>query len=244
MSQIVQTNSEYDNKELIFETNSDGYIIDNNGIEIICQICKEAININIHKYIIIQGKVYNVKSLLNYILYEFNKEKQIPRIPHNIREPITEEILQNINNKISNKSEIIIEIINLLKFPKKTQEYLLALEEEQRKIILDFEDYKIKILIKLSEDDVDLLFKQYHYLLNNDISEEVIKDAVKKCYKSLLFVPTYKITKEMFNLANKKDAIPLKYIEFQNKKEPSDKMTKEITNLSVRNGYKKLKLNY
>ena len=73
--------------------------------------------------------------------------------------------------------------------------------------------------------------------MHNDISKKVIEDAVKKCYKSLLFVPTKKIN-------NLELPIILKYIEFQNKTEPNDKMTKEIKNLYVNNGYKKLKLNH
>ena len=63
---------------------------------------------------------------------------------------ITKKTLLQIYNSSYPKSEIIHELINLLKFEKETQTFILSLEPDKRKILLNLSDYKIKILIKLS----------------------------------------------------------------------------------------------
>ena len=99
--------------------------------------------IHIERAIYIHKQVYDANSLLESIVYSY-KHNEIATIPHN-REPYTKEMLLNIYYKSDPKSEIIIEIIKLLKFPKETQIILLSLSPEKRKIILCFKYNKIKI---------------------------------------------------------------------------------------------------
>jgi hypothetical protein len=192
--------------------NLQGYIIDGDGEIILDMISHEPIHTD--KSICIDKQVYNIESLYNYIKYYYNNNV-LATIPHN-REPFTEDILQNINSKLnetycsetycSYKSEIIIELIKLSKFSKKTQEYLLYLEYEQRKSIL----------------------KKYDHLLNNDISEEIIKDAIKYNYISLLFVPIDKMTNDVIKFALKNNSRSLQYV-------PDYLKTEEIIKLAVQN---------
>jgi hypothetical protein len=218
----------------IIQTNEDGYIIDcaAHGEIILDPIKLEPIHKN--KSIFIHTKFYDVESLYDHIVYDYNNNI-LATIPHN-RQSFTEQILQEINNKLNNESEIIIEIINLLKFPKKTHEYILFLEKDKRTIILGFEDYKINILILLSEDDINDLFNNYDYLLSSNVSEEDIKKAVSKNYQSLLFLDIARISfaiecEHIIKIALKNSYFALKYI-------PYKLMTEEIIKFAIRHDYK------
>jgi hypothetical protein len=72
----------------------------------------------------IYKQLYCANSLIDSIIYSY-KENKIPTIPHN-REPFTEEILQNIYNKSDeeHKSEIIIGLMKIIKFPIKIQKQI------------------------------------------------------------------------------------------------------------------------
>jgi hypothetical protein len=143
-------------------------------------------------------------------------------IETDIKESEKEEILQNINKQLNETYGFETSKLN---FGTYLDKYFLDLNEEQRKIIL--EDYKIKILFKSTH--VNLLFKQFHYLLNlldNDISEEVIKYAVGIDYKSLLFVPKNRMTEDIIKAAILNDSRALEFVH-------SDKMTDEIIELAV-----------
>jgi hypothetical protein len=181
----------------------------------------------IHKdrAVLIHKQLYDANSLSKYIESDINAT-----IPHN-REPFTEKMLRDIYNKSScSKSDIIIELIILLKFScsKEIQKIILSLEHEQRKILLGFPDYKIKILMRLSLINIDYLLTKYNYLLNTNITEEIIKEAVQEYYISLLLVPEDKMTEEII-----KEAI--KYNDYAFEFVPDDKKTDEIIKLAVRN---------
>ena len=181
----------------------------------------------IHKdrAILIHKQLYDANSLSKYIESNINAT-----IPHN-RESFSEEMLRDIYDKSTcSKSEIIIELIILLKFScsKKIQKIILSLEPKQRKILLGFPDYKIKILMKLSFINIDYLLTKYNYLLNTNITEEIIKEAVQKYCISLLLIPDHKITEEII-----KEAV--KYNEYAFEFVPDDKKTDEIIKLAIRN---------
>jgi hypothetical protein len=176
--------------------------------------------------ITIHKQLYDANSLSKYI----ESNKLFATIPHN-REPFTEQMLRDIYDKSTcSKSDIIIELIILLKFscPKGTQKIILSLEPEQRKILLGFLDYKIKILMKLSLININYLLKNYCYLLSTNITEEIIKEAVKKNYISLLLIPEDKMTDEICALAVKNNGFSLQYV-------PIEKQTDEIIKLAVQN---------
>jgi hypothetical protein len=220
--------------EQYFQINNDGIILDSDN-----NIISDIINdnpIHIDKHIYIDKQLYDIDNLYNYIKYKFNTDKEIATIPHN-RKLFTEEILQNINNRLSlthcpDKSEIITEIIKLLKFPQKTQKCLLALKSNERKIIL--EDYKINILLQLLEYDIDSiidLVSEFYHLFDNNISDIVIKDTIKYNNMSLLLISSDKITNKIIKFAIQYHHRALQYI-------PDNKMTDEIINFAVRsNGY-------
>jgi hypothetical protein len=207
----------------MFQRNDDGYIIDCAVLaqgELILDIISQE---PIKNYIIIQNQLYDVNILYDYIKYKFIKEKLIATIPHT-RRPFTKEILEEINNKVFEKSplgnsKIIVELIELSKFPIQTQEYLLILEYEQRRKILDFEDYKIQILISEPDFVIDTLFNDYHYLLNNDISDEDVINAAKEYYRSLLFIPFDTISIDIIKSLVQNNGELLKYV-------PPERMTR------------------
>jgi hypothetical protein len=115
-------------------------------------IYKNSINaVSIHK------QLYYANSLIDSIIYSY-KEKIIPTIPHN-REPYTEEILQNIYKK--HKSEIIIDLIKIIKFPIKIQKQILCLTNKQQKIIFNSLDQEIvsdKQIITIIELHIAILY--------------------------------------------------------------------------------------
>ena len=115
----------------------------------------------------IHNKLYDANSLSNIIIHYYNKD-ELATIPHN-NEPFTEEMLRNIYDKSNPKSEIIIELIKILIFSysKETQKKLLSLDIE----FINFEFL-----------DIDFLINKYQILLNNDVTEEIIKKEVKNDY--------------------------------------------------------------
>jgi hypothetical protein len=166
----------------------------------------------------------DANNLCEYVIKEYIESNKLAK-------DITKKTLQKIyDNSSCPKSEILIELINLLKFSKNTHTFLLSLEPEKRKIVLNFPDYIIKILIKLSFSDIKYLLTKYNYLLNNDVllTDEIIKFAVENDGLSLKYVPEDKMTDKIIKLAIENDGLSLKYV-------PEDKMTDEIIKLAVEN---------
>ena len=111
--------------------------------------------VSIHK------QLYCANSLIDSIIYYY-KENIIPTIPHN-REPYTEEILQNIYNKSDDehKSEIIIKLMKIIKFPINIQKQIVCLSNKQQTIIyncLDKEIISDKQIISIIELQITLLY--------------------------------------------------------------------------------------
>ena len=111
--------------------------------------------VSIHK------QLYCANSLIDSIIYSY-KENIIPTIPHN-REPYTEEILQNIYNKSDDehKSEIIIKLMKIIKFPINIQKQIVCLSNKQQTIIyncLDKEIISDKQIISIIELQITLLY--------------------------------------------------------------------------------------
>jgi len=157
----------------------------------------------------------NATNLCEYVIKEYIESNKLAK-------DITKKTLQQMyNNSSCPKSEILIELINLLKFSKNTQTFLLSLEPEKRKIVLNFPDNLIKILIELSSSDIK-------YLLNNDVllTDEIIKFAVEKDGLLLKYVPEDKMTNEIIKFAIKKDSYVLLYV-------PKNKLTDEIIKFAV-----------
>jgi len=182
--------------------------------------------IHIERAVYIHKQVYDANSLLESIVYSY-KHNEIPTIPHN-RESYTKEMLLNIYYKSDPKSEIIIEIIKLLKFPKETQTILLSLSPEKRKIILCYKYNKIKILINLSSPNIEFLLLKYDYLLNDDIflTDDIIKKLFGADNMSLLFIPDDKITDNIIKYVIHNNYRAIKYIS-------ENKMTDEIIKYAI-----------
>ena len=111
--------------------------------------------VSIHK------QLYCANSLIDLIIYYYN-QNIIPTIPHN-REPFTEEILQNIYNKSDDehKSEIIIKLMKIIKFPIKIQKQIVCLTNKQQTIIYNCLDQEIisdKQLITIIELNIAILY--------------------------------------------------------------------------------------
>jgi hypothetical protein len=168
----------------------------------------------------------NATNLCEYVIKEYIESNKLAK-------DITKKTLQQMyNNSSCPKSEILIELINLLKFSKNTQTFLLSLEPEKRKIVLNFPDNLIKILIELSSSDIK-------YLLNNDVllTDEIIKFAVEKDGLLLKYVPEDKMTNEIIKIAVKNNGNAFKYV-------PECKISDEIIEFAVEKDYRSLAFVY
>ena len=124
-------------------------------------ITLEPINKNSIYAVSIHKQLYCANSLIDLIIYYYN-QNIIPTIPHN-REPFTEEILQNIYNKSDDehKSEIIIKLMKIIKFPIKIQKQIVCLTNKQQTIIYNCLDQEIisdKQLITIIELNIAILY--------------------------------------------------------------------------------------
>ena len=163
----------------------------------------------------IHNKIYDANNLSETIIHSYNNN-ELATIPHN-NEPFTEEMLQNIYDKSDPKSEIIIELIKLLKFncSKEIQKKLLSLDIE----FLNFEFL-----------DIDFLINKYKFLSNDDVlfTEEIIKKEVKNDYRALLFIPDEIMTDEIIKLAIENSVFALECV-------PKKKKSNEIVKFAVEN---------
>lgn len=214
----------------VLQTNKDDYIIDSkaHGELILDIITQEPIKYK--HYMIIDNQIYNFYTLYNYIRYKYNKDREIATIPHN-RKSFTVKLLEEINSKFKNKSKIIFEIIKFrfLEFPQEMQECLLALKDNEREILL--ETYKIDLMIMLSNLDCDLIIRliTYHYyLLVDNVSDDDIKQALKKDYRALLFLSNDKITEDIAKFVVQIDGMSLMILHPRLR-------TEELINLAIVN---------
>jgi hypothetical protein len=143
--------------------------------------------VSIHK------QLYCANSLIDSIIYSY-KENIISTIPHN-REPYTEEILQNIYNKSDDehKSEIIIKLIKIIKFPIKIQKQIVCLTNKQQKIIFNCLDQEIisdKQIITIIEffDIFTIQDIQICYLLSDMIAKLTIVLIVNDYEEQLYYI--------------------------------------------------------
>ena len=173
--------------------------------------------INIRTAILINMQVYDVNSLFKWIIIKYNK-KETPTLPLT-NENLSLSNLLDIRNKLDNdeKKNIIKDII-VLQLPKRVQDIFKQLNKEQLDIF--FTITKISILKDLSIDLIEELFSKYKYLLNNNIIDNEIIEALKIDNNTLLFVPEEKMTDYIIKLAISYNAFALAYI-------PADKMTSQ-----------------
>jgi hypothetical protein len=163
------------------------------------------------------------------VYYFFTKLNDILYFVHdNERDILFAKLLENNYIPLLDKiSHIISEILKLYalysiytdkSIYNKSTNYLLSLVPKQCNIIM-------KILSKLeyiNDLDIDFLFNNYNYLLNNnmlliqkhlslkfnndiveEISKQFIKLVIKEDYRTLLFIPDHKITYEIIRFAIK-----------------------------------------
>ena len=184
----------------------------------------------------IQSSLMTVQSLMTLespketvldVYYFFTKLNDILYFVHDYERDIlfTKILEDNYIPLLDKISHIISEILKLYalytiytdnSIDNKSTNYLLSLIPKRCNII-------IKILSKLeyiNDLDIDFLFNNYHYLLNNnmlliqkhlslkfnnDIAEEIskqfVKLVVKEDYRTLLFIPDHKITYEIVRFA-------------------------------------------
>ena len=135
--------------------------------------------------------------------------------------------LLNIKNKFDNeeKKKIINKLI-VLKLPERVKNILLKLNEKQLDILLTVT--KINILNSKNIYDINSLIINYDYLLNKDITDIIIIDAVKKYFNTFLLIPEEIMTDAIIKKAIEQDVRVLKYV-------PQNKKTFEICKLAVKN---------
>jgi hypothetical protein len=145
----------------------------------------------------------NANSLCENVIKEYIETNKLAK-------DITKKTLQKIYDNCScSESKILIELINLLKFQKETQTFILSLEPTKRKILLNLPDHKIKILIKLSFFNIKYLLKKYNYYLDNNflLTDEIIKEDIEDYVITLLLVPEDKMTDEIIEFAVENDGL-------------------------------------
>ena len=135
--------------------------------------------------------------------------------------------LLNIKNKLDNEeNKKIINKLIVLKLPERVKNILLKLNEKQLDILLTVT--KINILNSKNIYDINSLIINYDYLLNKDITDIIIIDAVKKYFNTFLLIPEEIMTDTIIKKAVEQDVRVLKYV-------PQNKKTFEICKLAVKN---------
>ena len=187
--------------------------------------------INIKTAILINMQVYDVNSLFKWIQKKYNN-KQTPTLPLTNGNFSLSNLL-DIRNKLDNddKKNIIKDII-VLQLPERVQNIFKELNKEQLDII--FTITKISILKDLSIDLIEELFSKYKYLLNNNIIDNEIIDALKKDYSTLLLVPEKKMTDNIIELAVIQNGFALVYV-------PVHMIKPDICEIAVKNNGNTLK---
>jgi hypothetical protein len=214
---------------MYYTQNTEGYIINIKDKSLVKDIFSDE-PIHLDNAIIIHEKVNTLDTHREYILdvyYFFSKLNDILYFIHDYeRDILFAKLLENNSIPLLDKIKDIISVILKLyalytiytdkSIDNKSTNYLLSLVPKRCNII-------IKILSKLeyiNDLDIDFLFNNYHYLLNNnmlliqkhlslkfnnDIAEEIskqfIKLVIKEDYRTLLFIPDHKITYEIIRFA-------------------------------------------
>ena len=165
--------------------------------------------INIRTAILINMQVYDVNSLFEWINIKYNKN-ETPTLPLT-NGNLSLSNLVDIRNKLDNdEKKNIIQKIIVSKLPERVQNIFKELNKEQLDII--FTITKISILKDISIDLIEELFSKYKYLLDNDIIDNEIIDALKKDYNTLLLVPEKKMTDNIIKLAVIHNGFALVYV--------------------------------
>ena len=143
--------------------------------------------VSIHK------QLYCANCLIDSIIYSY-KENIIPTIPHN-REPYTEEILQNIYNKSDeeHKSEIIIQLMKIIKFPIKIQKQIVCLTNKQQKIIFNCLDQEI-----ISDEQIITIIELHIGILYVSFMLDKLIDSILESIYNLIGIIS-KISDEILN---------------------------------------------
>lgn len=214
---------------MYYTQNIEGYIINIKDKSLVIDMFSDK-PIHLDNAIIIHEKVNTLESPKETVLdvyYFFNKLDDILYFVHDYERDIlfAKLIEDNYIPLLDKISHIISEILKLYalytiytdnSIDNKSTNYLLSLIPKQCNIIM-------KILSKLeyiNDLDIDFLFNNYHYLLNNNmlliqkhlslkfnndiaeqISKQFVKLVVKEDYRTLLFIPDHKITYEIVRFA-------------------------------------------
>ena len=218
---------------MYYTQNTEGYIINIKDNSLVIDMFSDK-PIHLDNAIIIHEKVETQESIITRqvvldVYYFFTKLNDILYFVHDYeRDILFAKLLEDNYIPLLDKIKDIISVILKLyalytiytdnSIDNKSTNYLLSLIPKRCNII-------IKILSKLeyiNDLDIDFLFNNYHYLLNNnmlliqkylslkfnnDIVEEIckqfIKLVIKEDYRTLLFFPDHKITNEIVRFAIK-----------------------------------------
>ena len=216
---------------MYYTQNTEGYIINIKDNSLVIDMFSDK-PIHLDNAIIIHEKVETQESIITRqvvldVYYFFTKLNDILYFVHDYeRDILFAKLLEDNYIPLLDKIKDIISVILKLyalytiytdnSIDNKSTNYLLSLIPKRCNII-------IKILSKLeyiNDLDIDFLFNNYHYLLNNnmlliqkhlslkfnnDIAEEIskqfVKLVVKEDYRTLLFIPDHKITYEIVRFA-------------------------------------------
>lgn len=227
---------------MYYAQNTEGYIINTKDESLVIDMFSNE-PIHLDNALIIQEKIETIEQSLTRLVvldvyYFFTKLNDILHFIHDYeRDILFNKLIEDnsipIIDKIKDVISVILKLYTLYTIyidnsnDNKSTNYLLSLVPQRCNIIM-------KILSKLEYVnylDIDFLFNNYHYLLNNniiliqkylllkfnhDITEEInkqfIKLVIKEDYRTLLFFPDNKITNEIIRFAIKCNNKALNYI--------------------------------
>ena len=179
-------------------------------------------------FIIYLGKINNLLTKLNLCPTEYDYFETFKNIFF-VKDPITKKVVNipltpiaEISNKIL---DVLFELVELLKIPSETQNMLLSLVPNNCEILFKI----LSNLDVINNLDINFLFDNYSYLLNNnieliqnkfllnndiiiEINKELFKQVVKKDIRTLLFISDHKLSSEIIEVAVQKNGLALKYI--------------------------------
>ena len=217
---------------MYYTQNTEGYIINIKDKSLVIDMFSDE-PIHLDNAIIIHEKVNTLdtqdthKEYILDVYYFFTKLNDILYFVHDYeRDILFAKLLENNSIPLLDKIKDIISVILKLyalytiytdnSIDNKSTNYLLSLVPKRCNIIMKI----LSNLEYINDLDIDFLFNNYHYLLNNnmlliqkylslkfnnDIAEEIskqfVKLVVKEDYRTLLFIPDHKITYEIVRFA-------------------------------------------
>ena len=176
-------------------------------------------------FIIYLGKINNLLTKLNLCPTEYDYFETFKNIFF-VKDPITKKVVNipltpiaEISNKIL---DVLFELVELLKIK---ENMLLSLVPNNCEILFKI----LSNLDVINNLDINFLFDNYSYLLNNnikliqnkfllnndiiiEINKELFKQVVKKDIRTLLFISDHKLSSEIIEVAVQKNGLALKYI--------------------------------